>query len=246
MNLEIATAAEEPVEGGALVDHLHEVLRRSILECELAPDSVISQVQLAKRFGISRTPLREVLRLLEREGLVEARHNRRVRITGFSEQDFVEIHASRIVLETLATRQSMQSMTPATLVQLRSDVEAMREAAGQNAHESWQVAHRRFHGRLTIGGGRRLGVELDQLTDHADRYRRIYATRAPLAWHTGLRQHEEILAAASGFDVDGVAEAVARHLARAALTTLRVVNADADVSLIQEALRMATGSAELH
>ncbi len=222
--------------GGAIVSFVHDRLREAILRCELGPGLPISQVKLAREFGISRTPLREVLRLLEREGLVESQHNHRFRVSGFSLDDLVEVYASRIMLETLATRQSMRSMSPVAVERLSEAYAGMAREAGAGDYDRWQVEHRRFHGVLNAGGGRRLVETVERLTDYADRYRRIYWTSAPLAWRSGLRQHERILQAATRFDADATANRVAVHLAAAATTLVRAVDPSHDVGLLEQAL----------
>ena len=63
---------------------VHDRLRDAILSGELAAGTVMSQVELARRFNVSRTPLREAIRMLQREGLIEGEANRRVRVTPIS------------------------------------------------------------------------------------------------------------------------------------------------------------------
>lgn len=226
------------LDGGAIVGHVHDEIRAAILRCDLAPGSAISQARLAREFGISRTPLREVLRLLEREGLVEAQHNHRFRVSGFSLDDLVQVCASRIALEGLATRQSMRSMSPAAIEAVEQAMKGMAEAAKAGNYEVWQREHRLFHRILNSGGGTRLVTSIEQLTDYVDRYRRIYSASAPLAWRAGLRQHERILDAARRFDAEDTSIEVAHHIAEAAFAMVRAVNADQDVSLISQAVQM--------
>ena len=87
---------EEDVRGSSL-EWAHQRVREAILHNELKPGSIISQVKLAKQVGVSRTPLREALRLLQVEGLVETEHNRRVRISALSLADLEELYSLRIV-----------------------------------------------------------------------------------------------------------------------------------------------------
>src|ERR1700723_2996833 len=108
---------------GAIVESLYATLRQAILLCELPPGSILSQVQLAKRFGVNRTPLREVLRMLEREGLVQSKHNRRIRISGFSVTDWEEIYVARIALESLAAKLRIRTMTLAMIDQMSAAAE---------------------------------------------------------------------------------------------------------------------------
>lgn len=230
---------EEIVAGPATVEWLYTELRRAILRCELEPESVISQVQLAERFGVSRTPLREVLRLLERDGLVESRHNKRVRISGFSLQDFEEVAAQRVVLETMAARTAVRTLTPGTIAQMESDLARMRAAAKENDLEAWREGHNSFHHHLTSSAGPRVERSIVELGDQSDRYRAIYASHAPLAWKRGLRHHEAILTAVRTFDADAIGVQVGEHLASAAKALIAMVDPDHVPVIINEAMALA-------
>ncbi|MEV0109780.1 GntR family transcriptional regulator [Nocardia sp. NPDC050799] len=231
-------------EPGATVDRLYLELRRAIIRCELEPDSIVSQVRLAERFGVSRTPLREVLRLLERDGLVESRHNKRVRISGFSLRDFEEVSAQRVVLETMAARNAVRTLTPATIDKMETDLEVMRSAAEANNLEEWRGAHESFHHHLTSSAGPRIERSINELGDLSDRYRAIYASQAPLAWKRGLRHHEAILAAVRTFDADAVGVKVGEHLAVAATALIAMVDADHEPVLVNQALALVVPSGD--
>src|SRR5580693_10243624 len=82
----------------------HARLRRLIVRGALAPGSELSQVELARRTGVSTTPLREALRRLEAEGLVESRRNRRPRVRPFDCEDLDSVYAARVLLEPPALR----------------------------------------------------------------------------------------------------------------------------------------------
>src|SRR5580658_10315144 len=84
------------------IPHVHAYLRECILDGTLPPGTKLSQVSLAAQLGISRTPLREVLRMLQEEGLVEIEPNQRTRVAGLDPAELDDIYASRILLETLA------------------------------------------------------------------------------------------------------------------------------------------------
>ena len=79
---------------------VYETLRAGILRGELDADAPISQVQLARQLGVSRTPLREALRMLQREGLIESEPNRRVRVSRMSLTEVEQLYAMRVMLET--------------------------------------------------------------------------------------------------------------------------------------------------
>src|SRR3984885_6529486 len=88
------TACSAPGAGGELMadngqntEDVYERVRNAILDGQLAPGAVMSQVALAQDLGISRTPLREALRMLQSEGLVEGEPNRRVRVAPMTASD---------------------------------------------------------------------------------------------------------------------------------------------------------------
>lgn len=221
---------------GALADELYRRLRATILDCGLPPDTVISQVRLARQFGISRTPLREVLRLLERDRLVVSERNRRVRIMGFSVADLDEVYAARIAVEPLAARLSVASVSPAAREELAERHAEMARDVGRGDFGAWQAAHRAFHDLLTAGAPPRIKDMVAQLADHADRYRRIYTTTGAVPW--GVDSHDDVLDLALAADRDGLSQALARHIARAGLMAVAAADPGYEAVLIRESLRL--------
>ena len=83
------------------IPYVHAYLRECILDGTLTPGTKLSQVSLARQLGISRTPLREVLRMLQEEGLGEIEPNQRTRVSGLDPQELDDVYAIRILLETV-------------------------------------------------------------------------------------------------------------------------------------------------
>src|ERR1700674_2180580 len=169
---------------------VHEYLREAILRGDLEASTNLSQVKLAASLGVSRGPVREALRLLQREGLVDAEVNRRVRVASFSVDDLEKLYALRIVNETLGVRASVPHLSQEDIVEQRKAIEEMEEVAGDAAKlADWEAAHRRFHHTLVAYAGRRLVSLIEQLSDHAERYRLVYIAKDPRAWSVGAAEH---------------------------------------------------------
>jgi DNA-binding GntR family transcriptional regulator len=221
---------------------VHSRLREAILTGELTAGAEISQVKLADDFGVSRGPVREALRLLEREGLVEAELNRRVRIAPFSPDDLEELYALRIVNEALGIRASVPHLTDDDLADLHADLDRMEALAGTDV-TTWEHVHRHFHHVLIAYAGTRVVRLTTQLSDHAERYRLVYVAQDPRAWSVGAAEHREIVAACEAGDPAAAADALARHFARTANNVLMHVAPDHDPVLVRSAVRAATSTA---
>jgi DNA-binding GntR family transcriptional regulator len=234
-------AAPQDDDGGAddrSVTMAHDALRSAILRDELALGAPLSQVQLARQLGISRSPLREALKMLEREGLVVAEPNRRVRIAGVSVEDLEDLYAMRISLEAFAVAVTIPLLTDEELEELRQAVADMDELIAAEDHEGWHVPHRAFHRGLIQHAGARLRTTADQLSDHSDRYRRIHLEQ-PMSYSRGSAEHRALLEAAEAGDAAGAARLLADHLARTALSVLAQMDPAHEPQLLRAAVRSA-------
>jgi DNA-binding GntR family transcriptional regulator len=219
---------------------VYERLREQILDGAFDPEIPISQIKLAESLGVSRTPLREALRMLQRDGLIDSEPNRRVRVTALSITDLEELYASRIVIEALALRITLPRATADDLAGLEAAIDAMAEAAARRDVASWEVPHREFHGVLRRHAGRRLDRLAAELAAHGERYRRVYLIE-PIAWSSAAAEHASILEACRAGDDGLAAERLARHLARTALTVIASVAPEHDALPVRMAVRLVAG-----
>lgn len=225
------------------VQLIHRHLRDEIVSGRLAPGTELSQVKLAVDFAVSRGPVREALRLIEREGLIDARPNHRVVVRSLSATEIEELYALRIVTDALALRVGVSSFGPEDLDAMRAALGEMDDAGADSDFERWELPHRRFHALLASHGGRRIVAASAELADHAERYRRFYLGHGPAAWRASFEEHHSILEACESADAEAAVDRLARHLARTALTVLAMNAPEHDPRLVREALRTATGAA---
>jgi DNA-binding GntR family transcriptional regulator len=221
------------------VDVVHAALRDAILRGTLKPGEVVRQERVARELEVSRTPLREALRMLEREGLVRSERNRSYRVTGFSADDVEQIYVMRLPLEAAAIRLSVPRFDTAHIAALEGEMAQMETFARRHAYEHWEVPHRAFHRGLVSGAGERIAGYLSQLSDHAERYRRYYTTELPRAWTVGVNEHRAILDACGDADADRAAAQLVQHLHHVALSVIRSIDPAHEPRDLELALQMA-------
>src|SRR6266849_5899010 len=124
-------------EGKIAAAQVHTRLRQMILDGTVPPGTVLSQVQLAQEIGVSRTPLREALRMLQEEGLVLAEYNHRVRVADIDIGELENMYASRIMLESLALSLTVPLLTQNEFDRLASALDQMHAASQRREIESW-------------------------------------------------------------------------------------------------------------
>jgi DNA-binding GntR family transcriptional regulator len=134
-----------------------ERLRRLILEGQYGPNERLVEEQLAERLGVSRTPIRQALTMLEAEGLVEITPNRGAMVCSFAIEDVWGIYDLRAVLEGHATRRAAHRIDEDELARLRSLAEDMENVLpgrflGHEEEIRWLVAtNQEFHGTIVSG-----------------------------------------------------------------------------------------------
>ncbi|HEY7075950.1 MAG TPA: GntR family transcriptional regulator [Solirubrobacteraceae bacterium] len=222
------------------VEVAHAAVRAMIVSGRAEPGAELSQVQLARALGVSTTPLREALRRLEAEGLVEARRNRRPRVARLDPEDLDAVYAERVLLESLGVALSVPRMTAADLDALERHLDAMRASAAPRA---FNEAHAAFHTGLVERCDAPLKAEIHRLMARGDRYRRMSVFGDdPAGRRAGDREHGEILAACRLGDGREASRCLAAHLARSALTLLAQLAPDAQPVAVRAALRMLSAA----
>jgi DNA-binding GntR family transcriptional regulator len=141
----------------SLPEKIAELLRVSFVNGTLLPGTRLVETEIAERMGVSRGPLREALRILQREGLVEARHNRGTYVAEFSEEDVVEIYILRSQLEALAATSSASHASPEQVEQLQGLVDEMSNATMARQYNRAADIDLKMHQLLwEISGNKRL------------------------------------------------------------------------------------------
>ncbi len=142
----------------SLTERLHEQLRKEIVEGLIPAGSKLSEPELARRFGISRGPLREVIRRLEAGHLVELKANVGARVVALSPDQLLEIYVVREALEGMAARLAAARMTPREVADLRSLLDGHEHRVEHlTGQDGWAYFQKEgdldFHFRIVKGSG---------------------------------------------------------------------------------------------
>ena len=199
----------------ALYEEVAELLRQRIFQRELEPGSWIDEMKLAEEYGISRTPLREALKVLAAEGLVTMKVRRGAYVTEVSEQDLADVYHLLALLESDAAGVVAERATDAERDDLRR-LHAELEAAAQPGHvdrERFFAINERFHMQLLAIANNRWR---DQMVADLRKVMKLNRHNSLLkAGRIGesLKEHRAILEAIEARDAQTAAARMRAHFA---------------------------------
>lgn len=223
---------------------VYETLQESILSGRLKPGAVLSQVEVARVLNVSRTPVREAMRMLQEGGLVTGEPNFRSRVLGFDPKDIEALYMKRIMMESLAVTFTTRTMVPAQKQRLDEVVHALE---GHDAHASfavWQGLHREFHRLIVAQAGDAYTADLEALEKRSERYQSAYkGEHLPGWWQRGEQEHRALFDAITSGDAMQAGELSARHLARTALELLAALAPEYDTARVRMSLQFAIAGA---
>lgn len=196
--------------GGSLAERVYEALRTEILDTTLPPGEPVSEAALADRLGVSKTPVREALRLLVHDGLVLVlpRKGYVVRPVGFD--DVIEVLSLRHVLEPSLAADAALRRLPHHIEQLRALLDEDRRTVTTGLDV--EPGLRQHELIAEIGGNARAVTVMRSLLDESRRINMIMAGYQ-MKWQAAdLTEHEQIIEAIVARDPDAAATSMAAHL----------------------------------
>jgi DNA-binding GntR family transcriptional regulator len=210
----------------SLTNVLEREIESLIVSGELPPGDRINEIQLAKRFGTSRGPIREATRSLEAKGLVEVVRNRGVFIRRLTLEEAVEIYDLRCALFGLAGRTLAARMSDPILAHLQALLRQMDDVAEARDFDSYYPLNLAFHNFIVEKAG-----NATLAREYAAMVKKLHLFRArSLVQGGGLavsnREHREIVDALASGDVERAHAACWRHVERAKHRMLAAVEAD--------------------
>lgn len=201
-----------PEQEVSLANQAYQRLHQEILTCVLAPGQVVSERELARRYEISKTPIREALAQTCHDGLMHRLSGRGYMVAPITIKDIRDLFDLRLILEVTAAERAAQQPTSELIAGLREMAEVKYEPDELESHISFLQTNRAFHLALAEAAvNRRLVALLGDLFNELERL-----------FHLGLRlrdsseemrrEHQELVTALENGDVEGAGGAISEQI----------------------------------
>jgi len=189
-----------------------EALRAAIVSLELEPGSALDRGELAQRFGVSQTPVRDALIRLSEEGLVIIRAQSTTQVTRIDVPAARESHFLRRSIEIEIARLLALSHDPAVIAGLRAQLSRQVALAASKDYPAFIAADKEFHRLMYVAAGLpRLWSVVTRMSGHVDRLRLLHVPTEGKA-ESIMTGHQTILEAIESGDAEAAQQAVREHL----------------------------------
>jgi len=210
-------------------DFALENLRRSILEGRLRPGQELNAQELAASMGMSRTPVREAIKILEVQGFATQRRFTTPEVSPLSQKHIEEVYLIRGLLEGIATYYACTRIQAGELEQLEQINRELRTAIDNDDPVLWSRLNREFHSRLYAASDKPfLCHYIGSLLDTAVFYMMALAKYLRPRVEDSIQEHTEILRACENRDPDLARELLEKHMAKGASMLVDYIRAHAN------------------
>ena len=195
---------------------LYDDLKRQILTVELEPDEDLDEVILSERYGLSRTPVREIFRRLAGEGYVDIRENRGTRVVPMNHSTLRDFFLVAPMIYAAIGRLAVQNYKPRQLSELKDTQERFRTASETEDALSMVLENNRFHEIMgEMSGNVYLQPSLNRLLiDHARIGHTFFRPRTDVMkkrLKLAVKHHDEFIASIAAHNEDAVVDLVFQH-----------------------------------
>ncbi|AUX79676.1 MULTISPECIES: GntR family transcriptional regulator [Sinorhizobium] len=204
-----------PIRRTALHDTLVSHLRDMIIEGDLPPGTRLHEGQLGEQLGVSRTPLREAIKYLASEGLVELVPSRGAVVKRFSAKDVKDMLTVLQSLEELAGRLACEAASDAEIAEIRAlhDEMVARYKAGDRLQ--YYKLNQQIHTAIAQLSGNAALADMHAMLQTRLKRIRFIGHEGPEKWAAAVAEHEEMIATLEARDKGKLSEVLGRHLTKA-------------------------------
>ena len=204
----------ETLERRTTTDLVFEELFNAIVSLQMLPGTKLSEAEIAKRFGVSRQPVRDAFNKLEAQDLLLIRPQKATKVRGFSMERIAHARFVRLAVEIEVVRSACASWKRSDGAQLAVNIAAQREAIADHDTEEFHRLDYEFHKLIcTLAGHKMVFETIQQCKRKVDRLCVLSLGRASEA-ETLLADHETLAAAIGQGDANRAADVVRQHLGR--------------------------------
>ncbi len=215
------------IETPALVrDHTVEKLRNAISAGLYPPGARLVERELCEALGVSRTSVREALRQLQSENLIEVGKRRSINVAVITSQDAEDIYQIREMLETTAIRRFVQHADPKEVKQLVQIHKTIAKTIGKGDPRQMAAMAGEFYSMILQGARSRVISEVARPLMARVNYLRARSMSEPGRMDGGLREWETMVEAVVAGDADKAASAMSEHLRNARKAIVARLKAD--------------------
>lgn len=198
----------------SLGQHVFDNLKKAIIKGDIAPGSRLIEIRLAQTLGISRTPVREAIHKLEREGYIRKLPRGGFHVLGLDRDDVQETWGIRTVLESYAARLATIKHQKKDLIKLEEKIGLYQRHLDKKNLEKLPQVNTEFHDLLyALSGSPRLIKMINDLRDQIHRFRQMILKNEKMA-HMSNEDHKRMLKYIGRRDAEGVEKLVREHLIR--------------------------------
>lgn len=206
-----------------LRDVVFNTLRNAILRGDLKPGERLMEMHLANKLGVSRTPIREAIRMLEQEGLAVTIPRKGAQVAKMTEKDLQDVLEIRDSLDELAVRMACQRLTEDQLVELKSAMKDFEIATKSKDARKICEADENFHNVIyRMADNPKLGTIVNNLREQMYRYRYEYV-KENSSYQQLIHEHAAIIEGFEKRDEAYVKEIMHTHLENQIEAVRRVI-----------------------
>ena len=222
-------AAASVISRRSLHDEVTDRLRDMIVEGKLAAGERVNEAALCEEFGVSRTPLREALKVLASEGLLHLLPRRGARVAGFDAREVREVFEVLGSLERMAAELAAERLTAIDLARLRRLQQRIEQHhRARRRHEYFRQNHALHEAIVALSGNSVLQETHTRLLARVRRARYM-AILSGERWEELVREHAEILAALENRNAGLAGKLLHRHVARTGEIVCSTLNAKSEL-----------------
>ena len=228
--MEAMSAEVIPIPRAALHEQVAQRLRQMLVEGRIAPGAKLNERELSESLNVSRTPLREAIKMLAAEGLVELLPNRGAVAVSLTEEDILHTFEVMAGLEAQAGELAAERITEAELAEIRAMQFEMMAAYTRRDLSAYYTLNARIHSAINAAAKNPVLAQVYQQVNARLQALRFRSNQDGEKWRNAMKEHEKMIEALAAHDGKAMREVLLAHLRNkreVVLEQLRAVDKEA-------------------